>query len=69
MSASNSDILRGKELQNISLDSFLELWETKLRHYTPQELQTIEPFFTIVAMQKLYLSTGRKPPTKKEVGK
>ena len=45
-------IARGKELAAMSTEDFLNLCNN-YRHYSPSEFDALEPFFVVVAMQKL----------------
>ena len=51
MTISETDIQRGKALQKMTNREFYELWQ-KYKSYTPNELNAVEPFFLIVAMEK-----------------
>lgn len=47
-----TEIKRGKALRDMPDIEFLELWQ-KYKSFTPNELNSVEPFFVPVAMQKL----------------
>lgn len=43
---------RGKELRAMSDEDFLNLWET-FRQCTPNELNATEPFYVVIAIERL----------------
>lgn len=47
-----TQVKRGKELATMPDAEFLRLWDG-YKDYTPNELNTVEPFYIIVAIQKL----------------
>jgi hypothetical protein len=49
-------IARGKELKAMSNADFIALWEG-YRYMTPNELNAIEPFYVVVAIEKLKATT------------
>jgi hypothetical protein len=52
MPVTQAQLDRGRKLVKMSDEDFLALWE-KYRHFTPNELNAVEPFYLITAISKL----------------
>ena len=52
MAVTEAEVKRGRKLRAMSDEDFLALW-AKYRYFTPNELNAAEPFYIIVAIEKL----------------